>query len=284
MAIVMVVVVYLLQHDRQSLEAEDYFVWRITFICFDVLILFMFFGMYDRGQLKKQNEVLDNLRQQASVQYEMDQKSIEVINVKCHDLKNQIASIRSLGVNDRESALSDVEDAVMIYDALAKTGNKSLDVVLSNKCLICEKAGIRLTYIVDGEALLFMNPVDIFSLFGNALDNAIRAVSGVEDERKRVINMSGRKYGGFLFINIENYCDRDITFVNGLPVTSQEDKTIHGYGMLSMKRIAETYGGVMEVHLKDHIFSVSFTIPIPAKQEGKKSQPSSGQAADGQSA
>ncbi|MCD8286291.1 MAG: ATP-binding protein [Clostridia bacterium] len=264
LALILVLVVYILQYNRQSIEAANYFEWRAVFICFDLIVIFMFFYMYDKGQLKKQNEILDSMQRSAATQYEMDRRSIELINIKCHDLKNQIESIRSLGVEERDIALSDAENAVMIYGAIAKTGNKSLDVLLSNKYLVCEKSGIRLTYVVDGHSLDFINPVDIFSLFGNALDNAIRAVGDIEDEQKRVIRMECRRHGQFLFISFENYCEKKVRFRNGFPVTSQEDTSVHGYGMLSMKRTTETYGGVMNVEFKNHIFSISITIPIPA--------------------
>ncbi|MCD8307939.1 MAG: ATP-binding protein [Clostridia bacterium] len=274
LALILLIVVYILQYNKQSLAAADYFEWRAVFIAFDIVIIFMFFYMYDKGQLKKQNEILDNMQRTAATQYEMDRRSIDLINIKCHDLKNQIESIRSLGVEERDIALSDAENAVMIYGAIAKTGNKSLDVLLSNKYLVCEKSGIRLTYVVDGHALDFMNPVDIFSLFGNALDNAIRAVANIDDEQKRVINMECRRRGLFLFIAVDNYCENRIKFRDGLPVTSQEDTSEHGYGMLSMKRSAESYGGVMAVEFKNHIFSLSFTIPIPADmQEAPAEEP-----------
>ena len=36
----------------------------------------------------------------------------------------------------------------------------------------------------------------------------------------------------------------------------------HGFGMISMRRTAESYGGVMSVSCKNHIFSLDMTIPI----------------------
>ena len=50
--------------------------------------------------------------------------------------------------------------------------------------------------------------------------------------------------------------------VSLLPVTTQQDTAYHGYGMLSMRRIAESYGGVMEVSCKDCLFSLDMTIPM----------------------
>lgn len=54
-------------------------------------------------------------------------------------------------------------------------------VIYTEKSLLCERHKIRFTYMIDGEQLDFMDPVDIASLFGNALDNAIESVLRTDD-------------------------------------------------------------------------------------------------------
>lgn len=58
---------------------------------------------------------------------------------------------------------------------LVHTGNDALDAILSEKGLACEQGGIAFRCMADGAAVGFMAPTDIYSLFGNALDNAIEA-------------------------------------------------------------------------------------------------------------
>lgn len=262
LSLILVTVVYIVQDNRQSLSSPDFFLWRTVFISYDILMLFMLFGMYDRGRLRKQNAILDQLRESEARQYEMDKHAIEMVNIKCHDLKHQIVALRGMAGEEQDRALTDVESAVMVYDSIAKTGCSALDVILTNKCLVCEQSGIRLTYMVDGEKLNFMSAVDIYSLFGNAIDNAIRAVRKVEDAEKRIINISVTARGKILGIHIENYCEEEISFKDGLPVTTQSDTDKHGFGMLSMRRTAESYGGVMSVEYRNHLFYLDFTLPI----------------------
>ncbi len=260
LSFVLTVVVYIMQRDRQSLSSPDFLWWRAMFICYDILTLFMLFGMYDRNKLRRENAILDSLRASEARQYELEQRAIEMVNIKCHDLKHQLIALQSREGSERQQALKEMENAVLIYDSIAKTGCKPLDVILSNKYWLCERYGIRLTYMIDGDKLGFMKATDVYSLFGNALDNAIRAETGVERD-KRMINLTASAKGSFVNIHIENYFDGSVELKDGLPVTTQEDVDNHGFGMISMKRIVENYGGVMSVEASNKIFSVSMTIP-----------------------
>ena len=73
---------------------------------------------------------------------------------------------------------------MQIYSAIVRTGNEILDTILTEKSLICENSGIHISCVADGSLLAFMNPVDLYTLFGNALDNAIEAVRKLESKEK----------------------------------------------------------------------------------------------------
>lgn len=268
-ALILTAIVYIMQYDRQTPDVEDFYSWRLVFICYDVITLFMLFGMYDRSNLRRENAILDSLRTSEEKQYEFDQRAIEMVNLKCHDLKHQLVALRSRADAEFGESLKEMEDAVLIYDSIAKTGCKPLDVVLTNKSLVCEQEGIGFTYMIDGEALSFMRAGDIYSLFGNAVDNAIRAELKVAEHEKRFIGIEAAPRGKFLHIQIENRCETAPVFRGGLPVTTKADGENHGFGMISMKRIVEKYGGAMTVEWEDDIFRVSMTIPIPAETCGR---------------
>lgn len=263
-ALILTAIVYLMQYDKQTPAASEFLEWRLCFICYDIITLLMLFGMYDRDNLRRENAILDSLRTSEEKQYDLDQRAIGTVNIKCHDLKHQLVALRSRADGEFEQSLKEMEDAVLIYDAIAKTGCKPLDVVLTSKYFICEQEGIVLTYMVDGETLAFMRAGDIYSLFGNALDNAIRAEMQVADRKKRFIGVNASRRGAFFYIQVENYCEEPLVFKNGLPATTKADRENHGFGVISMKRIAERYGGTMEVDCEDRIFRLSITIPIPA--------------------
>ncbi len=74
---------------------------------------------------------------------------------------------------EREKNLKELEQSIRIYDSIVKTGNEILDTLLSEKSLICEARDITIHCVIDGKKLFFMDSIDIYALFGNAIDNAI---------------------------------------------------------------------------------------------------------------
>ena len=135
--------------------------------------------------LQKEMSAQEQLFMMNKAQYELSKENIELINRKCHDLKHQIAGLRNItDSEERRQVVDSIEKSVMIYDSILHTGNPILDTVLTEKSLVCQENGIRMHGIIDGKLLFFMDAIDIYTLFGNALDNAIEANRKVEEEKR----------------------------------------------------------------------------------------------------
>ena len=270
LAALSVVVVYVVQYDKQAYPSPDFYSWRVVFICYAITALFMLFGMYDRLQLKNQNDYLQQLIVMSQKQYELLRKNIELVNIKCHDIKHQINNWSEMTEEQRRQSYDDIKQSVMIYESIAKTGNSALDTVLTSNSLTCERHQIKIAYMVDGEKLSFISSADIYSLFGNAFENAIESVRRQEDKTKRIINLNVTSRSGMLYIYMENCCDASLKFVDGLPVTTKNDLNYHGFGMKSMRYIVEKYNGVMNTGVKDGMFFLNIVIPIPKSDKADK--------------
>lgn len=219
------------------------------------------FGMLSRRKLERELDAVLGMWKADKEHYELAKANIDIINVKCHDLKHRVRSLRRGGELDDE--LREIEDAVLIYDSVVKTGNESLDVVLTEKSLYCEQHGIRLTCMADGSALSVMSPSDIYSLFGNALDNAIEYVKRLDSDEKRIIRLSVRRAGDMLGIHVENWFEGEPPEMkDGLPVTTKDDAAYHGFGTVSMKMIAQKYGGNLFFSVRNGMFSLDAVIPV----------------------
>lgn len=157
--------------------------------------------------------------------------------------------------------LEEIRKAVDIYDGLAKTGCQPLDIILSEKNLLCEKYQIKFSYMIDGEKLTGIKSGDIAAIFGNALDNAIECAAELPVE-KRIISLIGYARQDVMGIHIENYCEDELEFRNGLPVSTKGDDNYHGFGMKSIQYVVEKYGGNLVANLEEKIFSVDIIFPV----------------------
>ena len=224
-----------------------------------LLILSLMFKLKDDKKTKKELEVVRHLWKEDKEHYELAKENIKIINIKCHDMKHQIHALREHGYSKNE--LDHLESSISIYDSICKTDNNALDVVLSEKSLYCSSHHITLSYIVDGKALSFMEDSDIYSLFGNAIDNAIEYLMTVEEDR-RFLRINIRTVAENLSIHIENYYQGHVEFKDGLPQTTKGDKNYHGFGMVSIREIVSKYDGNMFIKTKNDLFTIDILLPI----------------------
>ena len=165
-------------------------------------------------------------------------------------MKHYLAALK--GEEDpvkRSEVLVDMERAIAVQESFMNTGNQVLDVILTTKSLQCQKRGITLQAMVEGNVLSDIHVKDLCSLFGNILDNAIEATQQVKSEDKRLINLSVRRHKQFIMIECENYSEKmvEIEKTRALPGTTKGDKVRHGFGLKSIQKVAEKYGGVMTI-------------------------------------
>lgn len=227
------------------------------------LVLFLQNEMFKKSALRQELTIMNMLHQKEKEQYELAKENIDLINQKCHDLKHQIRALRNVGNENLEQYLSEMEESVGIYESIVKTGNEVLDTLLTEKSLYCKRQEITVSCVADGELLNFIDTIDLYSLFGNALDNAIEAVLKFEEKEKRLIDVLVYKEKNFLIINIINPMPEKLTYVDEIPVTTKEDKTYHGFGILSMRHIVKKYEGFLNIEDEDGCFSLKMLIPIP---------------------
>ncbi len=217
--------------------------------------LYLQFEVALKSQMQDALETVRRLWHEEKEQYAESKENISMINMRCHDLKHQI---HSLGHSERitPAAIAELEQRISIYDSVVKTGNDALDVILTEKSLLCNKNNVRFSCIVDGGQLSFMTEEDIYSLFGNIIDNAIEAVLKVE-QNKRTISLHVKAVDNMLIVRERNYYAETLRFENGIPQTTKEDKNYHGYGIRSIRYICDKYGGELNISADGEIFSIS---------------------------
>ena len=237
-----------------------------------------------RGELRVEHELdaVKNILQNQYIQYRQSRESIDLINRKYHDLKHQIAVLRAEpDARKRSDFLDEMEQEIRNYEAQNKTGNSVLDTVLTGKSLYCAKHHVELTCVADGALLDFMDVMDICTIFGNMLDNAIECELRIEEKEKRLIHAEGYSRRDFLVIRCENYCPEEVSFRDGLPVTTKKDPDYHGYGVKSIRYTAQKYGGSATIELKDQWFAVNILIPLreaPGEEDGRAGASGTGEA------
>ena len=235
----------------------------ITYIIADLAILIVQIGLSRESVLEQKYAVIEELLHSEQKKQKITAENVELINRKCHDLKHQIAGLKRMRSEpERDAYLKEIESAVVFYESAIKTGNETLDLILMEKLLYCQAHQIKLTCISDGEKLNCLDTMDIYTLFGNALDNAIESVSSEPDADRRIISMRVGSWGEYLTIHIENYLGSELRLSDGLPTTTKADDRYHGFGLLSIRHTVEKYHGQMNIRTDEQLFRLDILIPL----------------------
>lgn len=223
-------------------------------------------SMYYFCGLQRQRDGVQKLLRESEEQYEAAKRNTELINIKCHDLRLMIRHFQQQGRVD-DGIFEELEQAVREYDSEIHTGNSALDVILTEKSIQCAAEGIGFTCMAEASGLGYIAPVDLYVLFGNALENAIEACRKLTEPDKKQISLSIYRAGGFYAAQLQNYTEREIEMVGDTPVTDKEDKKNHGFGIKSMRLLAEKYDG--ELHFRQEGDVVELYLLLPCREEAK---------------
>ena len=243
--------------------AMDVFIIRTLADLSGMAVLYAYHIQVKEIQMRFEKDTLRNIMDMQYKNYKLSKESIDIVNQKYHDLKHQINLLKRGADSEKAGEyLEQMEREIKIYETQNKTGNKVLDTILTSKSMHCQRHGIELKFMGEGQLLNFMEDMDISALFGNMLDNAIESVVKIKDRQKRLISLHVIQDKQFIRIRTENYCEENVQFQDGIPITTKKDKRFHGYGMKSMKKIVEKYGGSVMAGKANNWFELKILIPM----------------------
>lgn len=225
---------------------QDIFYIRTLVDLGGIAILYAYQGHMREVHVRRELTHINTLFRNQYHYYRNYQESVDLVNIRYHDLKHQIDALRNMkDADERNEWLGAMEKEIEQYHISIHTGNAVLDTILAGKMLLCKKHDIKMTCVADGKLLSFLHVTDICSIFGNALDNAIENVTDIPDREKRLIHISVSSKKGFTYIRIENYTEKPLKLkADGrTPETTKADRENHGYGLKSIGRSVEKYGG-----------------------------------------
>ncbi len=220
----------------------DIFIIRTLVDLSGIAVLYAYHIQVKEVQIRFEKDALHNIMEMQYKNYQLSKENIDMVNQKYHDLKHQINILKTQSYTGKSTSyLEKMEREIRVYETQNKTGNQILDAVLTNKAMICQNKEIELKFIVDGEALSFMDDMDVSALFGNMLDNAIEAAS---KEEKRQIRLSMEIIGNYFRIVVQNQIAESVLKNNKKLGTTKKSQKIHGFGLQSVEDAVERNDGM----------------------------------------
>lgn len=232
-------------------------VMTIMMLFFYFLMYYLFFNICT--YFEKLNEIqLINYQKETIQKYFLQKKeSDKVIKILSHDLKHHLILWKKLATTKEYKKL--LEDIILYEEKfedikLVDVKNYTANAIINEKLIFAKNHDIF--FQVKGEFYedLIISDLDLCSLLGNMLDNAIEANMKKKDKNDAHIVLDLKRKGKFLIIQLENNCYKAPKQKNNIFMTDKKDKEVHGIGTMSINEIVEKYEGVIENTFQDNIF------------------------------
>ena len=178
-----------------------------------------------------------------------------------HDMKNHLLLLQAQAGNGQEvqKSIQELQSQVQEYENYHHTGNEFLDIIIRDKAKTAQEKQIDFNAAISFEDGAFVELLDISTIFGNALDNAIEASERLPEDH-RLITVRANRVRDMLVIIVENNAISEQT-ISG--ETTKEDTFSHGFGLANIRKAVERYGGQCSIKTENGMFILKILIPIP---------------------
>lgn len=179
-----------------------------------------------------------------------------------HDMKNHLLVLQNhLETEQKEKYIRNMLLDVKGFENYTETGNEFLDCIINEKQKVAISKEIDFQVEINFSEADFLNPMDICTIFSNAIDNAIEACEKISDPEQRLITVKAKKIRNFLSIAFENNTSSTIILENQMIKTSKIDKHLHGFGLNNIRKAVEKYQGDYRIKTGTGRFILYLVIP-----------------------
>ena len=216
----------------------------------------------------------DKVRKQELIiaRMEMEEKryeQIEAVNREhagfLHDIRHHLRTIGAMAAEKRTDEILEIipQLQVKVSDAAIERfcPNSLLNTIINEKKRECENNNLDFKLTIEPDfGIDWIDKTDVIVILNNLFENAIEAATKCENGYVKSFFFC-QNDGHFSIIKIiNNYCG-EIVVQDGLPVSSKQDKTLHGYGVSNVMYTVKKNGGSFQYSYEEGVFTAVVVLP-----------------------
>lgn len=252
--------------------SSKFYYFALPFICFLLLlstpiIAYIYKNMLENEEQKQKYLLME---QQAALQLKHI-NNIENLyyNIRkvTHDINNHVSCLTALADNnnlkDIKQYLHNISDTVNRLDFKFRTGNPIADAIINEKYNISKAENIEFNcdFIIPSQ--ININPIDLCTILGNSLDNAIEACKNINfSTLEKKISLKSYIRGMYLIIEVSNSTENKIQYFENKIVSTKSNKINHGIGLSNIKDVVKRYNGTLDLIEEKNKFILSLMLNI----------------------
>lgn len=212
-------------------------------IVFSNMFLLYFMKYLDeRNFYKLQNDMMRQQEKLRLENYEIQRDTYTKALSVLHDVKKHISVIETLYRENREEALDytkQINEMLKPLMPMRYVDHPILNCLLTDKSRTADQHHIQFEIDVSTGDVNFMESIDVTTLFGNLLDNALEAAGKCRGEK--YVGLCMKRWNDMLFVRAENSIDEPVPIRSGMIAAPKK-----GIGILNMEKCVDSYGGTID--------------------------------------
>lgn len=243
-------------------EPKSYLIWPCITSCLITNIGSVRLAAYLADGLHADLE-RKNLQLQKNYYEELEHSQNQIRQIR-HDMNSHLSVVGSL-LNDGN--LSEAKEYFSKISGYMQTANRKfcqnsvVNAVINAKYQMITNASIDAFLNIDIDKMMFIDDVNLCTIFANTLDNAIEACRKIDDTAKRKLELRCRyTENGYFSYALTNSKINEINEKKGRFLSDKEDQSAHGIGISSVKEIVDKYDGTLDISYDNEWFKVVILI------------------------
>lgn len=235
-------------------------------LLFNIIILEVYSKISENFMLEKERAIYAKQIIMMSTNTEEQKKLMENFHREKHNLINKLIVLKHELENDgKEEVLMNIDEIIQncsIGEVICDSGNKVIDALINVKYATAKEKGIEFVLKIFIPEDLPVNQCDMGIVLGNAIDNAIEATEKCKSYEKKIEIIMGIKKESLVLVvknPYENILKMDKA---GNLLTTKKDSQLHGYGISSIRIVAERYHGDVFIDDEEGQFVLTVTMNL----------------------
>lgn len=151
----------------------------------------------------------------------------------------------------RKEYADDFEEMIAPLLMFPYCENAILNIIINDKVEYCKKREIAFSVDIREVNIDFMKPIDITTIFGNLLDNAVEACEAAEEKE---IQLKMYPFNGLVYVLLTNTYAGIIRWNGkGKPISGKGEQ--HGIGVENVEQALKGYHGSLRLSAQEQMFT-----------------------------
>lgn len=242
-------------------ELSEFMMILMIMIVTDIIVYILYEKQERVIEIQAQNQALRQYIDAQQIEYQHHMEITEKERIIRHDMKNYMLLLKSYALEQDTHKIIELVDEKfnkLEYEReQIHTGNKYLDIILSNKIRMAESQNIKVSTDIQTLGVIHIDSEDLIVMIGNLFDNAIEAATQCVEKKIEIMIRFEKQM--FVF-SINNSVSKPVVLLKGGEIRSTKKEPGHGIGIPSVHRLAMKYDGDLTLSNKDNMFYVKLVL------------------------